>query len=106
MALGDAALVKAVLDDWRTAAVDGKVRATLALLEKLTLAPNEVGPADIAPLRAAGIRDRAIADAVHVCALFNVINRIADALGFVVLSPGRFRLGAQLVLKHGYQLQL
>jgi len=93
-----------VLDDWRTAAVDRKVRAALGLLEQLTLSPNEVEPADLAPLRAAGISDRAIVHAIHVCALFNVINRIADALGFAVLSPGKFWLGAQLMLRRGYQV--
>lgn len=31
--------------------------------------------------------DEALADAVHVCALFNVIDRIADALGFDLPDP-------------------
>jgi len=40
----DDALVEAVLRDWRTAPLDPKLRATLGFLEKLTLAPTEVGP--------------------------------------------------------------
>jgi alkylhydroperoxidase family enzyme len=40
-----------------------------------------MGPADIADMRAAGWDDRAIHDATQVCAYFNYINRIADALG-------------------------
>ena len=93
-----------MLDDWRTAAIDGKLRATLALLERLTLAPGEVGPADIAPLRAAGISDGAIVDAIHVCALFNVMNRVADALGFPQLAPEQLRRGARMLLQRGYQV--
>jgi hypothetical protein len=33
-------------------------------------------------VRAAGVSDGALEDAIHVCALFNVIDRIADALAF------------------------
>ncbi len=36
---------------------------------------------DVETLRAAGWDDRAIHDATQVCAYFNYINRIADALG-------------------------
>lgn len=35
---------------------------------------------DLAPLREAGLDDRAIHDAVQVIAYFNYINRVADAL--------------------------
>ena len=55
--------VAAVLNDWRTAPIDAKLRAMLGFLEKLTLTPAEVGPADVAPLRAAGLSDAAIEDA-------------------------------------------
>jgi len=37
--------------------------------------------ADLAPLRAQGLSDAGIHDAVQVIAYFNYINRIADALG-------------------------
>jgi alkylhydroperoxidase family enzyme len=36
---------------------------------------------DLERLRAAGLADRAILDAVQVIAYFNYINRVADALG-------------------------
>ena len=36
---------------------------------------------DLAPLRAAGLDDRAITDAAQTIAHFNYINRIADGLG-------------------------
>ena len=52
----------AVLADWRTAPLDPKLRATLGFLEKLTLAPADVRPADLAPLRAAGVSDDGIED--------------------------------------------
>jgi alkylhydroperoxidase family enzyme len=42
---------------------------------------------DIDELRAAGLSDQAIHDAVQVIAYFNYINRIGDGLG-VDLEPG------------------
>jgi alkylhydroperoxidase family enzyme len=48
---------------------------------KLTAAPSRVGAADLAPLRAAGLSDAEIHDAVQVIAYFNYITRIADGLG-------------------------
>ncbi len=95
-------LVNAVLDDWRTAPIDEKLRAMLGFLEKLTLRPGDVGPEDVAPLRAAGVSDQAIEDAIHVCAFFNMIDRIADSLGFDVPSPEGFAQGADSLLKRGY----
>lgn len=71
-----------MLDDWRSAPVSPRLRATLGLLEKLTLTPDAVEPGDMAEVRAAGVSDAAITDAIYVCFLFNVIDRVADALGF------------------------
>jgi alkylhydroperoxidase family enzyme len=53
-----------VLAAYRTAPIPEKVRVTLAFLEKLTLRPAEVGPADVVPLRAAGLADDEIEDAI------------------------------------------
>jgi len=40
-----------------------------------------MGAADLEPLRAAGLTDEEIHDAVQVVSYFNYINRVADALG-------------------------
>jgi uncharacterized peroxidase-related enzyme len=96
-------VVRAVLEDWRTARVDERTRATLGFLEKLNRAPTEVGPADVTPLRAAGVSDEAAADAVHVCAIFNVIDRVADALGFAVPTAEEFARAARVLLVVGYR---
>ena len=92
-----------MLDDWTTAPVDERTRATLGLLHKLTLAPAEVGPGDADTARCAGVSDRALREAIYVCALFNAIDRVADALGFEVLSDGDFAFGARLLLRRGYR---
>jgi uncharacterized peroxidase-related enzyme len=99
---GKASEVEAVLADYRAAAIDDRVKTTLAFLEKLTLTPDEVGPDDIAPMRAAGVSDDAIAEAVYVCGVFNVVDRFADALGFEVPPPELGPRTAFLLTRLGY----
>ena len=92
-----------MLADYRTAPIPGKLRAMLGFLDKLTLRPAEVGSADVAPLRAAGLSDEEIEDAIHVCALFNVINRAADTLGFELSDENGYQTGARMLLGKGYK---
>jgi uncharacterized peroxidase-related enzyme len=103
MAHGDDKVVAAVLADYRTAPIPEKLRAMLGFLEKLTLRPDEIGPDDVAPLRAAGLTDEEIADAIHVCAIFNVINRVADSLGFEPADRNGYETGARMLLNQGYR---
>ena len=98
----DEQLLAAVLNNWRTAPVNEKVRATLGLLEKLTLSPDEVSPADIAPLRASGLSDEAIAQAIYICALFNVINRLADSFDFEMPTPKETQRVSLYLFRLGY----
>jgi len=72
-------------------------------LEKVTLSPNELGAPDIAILRRAGVSDRAIIDATYVCVGFNIITRIADALGFKVPAEELFVRAAKLLKIFGYR---
>ena len=91
--------------DWRTAAVTPKVRATLGFLEKLTLDPAGVTREDADAVRAAGVTDDALVDAIHVCALFSMIVRLADSLGWDVPSFEEFAARADRMLATGYLLE-
>jgi uncharacterized peroxidase-related enzyme len=102
-ALADESLVQAVLEDWHTAPIDWKTRIMLGFLSKLTLEPFHVTTADIIPLREAGLSDEAIEDAIHICANFNVINRLADAFGFELPSPKGLARSTEILLTRGYQ---
>ena len=95
-------MVTAVLDDWHTAPIDEKLRMTLGLLEKVTLTPWEVGPDDITPLRAVGVSEQAIEDALVVCALFNMIDRMADSLDVAIPTAEGFAQTGERLLQHGY----
>lgn len=91
-----------MLDDWRSAPVGPKVRPTLGFLEKLTLDPTDVVPADVAPLRAAGVSDAAIEDAITVCAIFNILDRLADALDWYLPGPDGYAASARNLMRRGY----
>ena len=99
----DPAKTAAVITDWRTAAVDDRVRATLGLLERLTLTPDEVGPADMRAVLDAGVAPEAICDAIEVCALFNTINRVADGLDFALPTTADRAFNTRVLLRVGYR---
>ena len=97
-------LTEAVLEDPARAPIDAKLRATLAFLRKMTLSPDQLGPADAQEALGAGVGADALADAIHVCALFNMIDRVADAVSFWVPSPEQFASYAPGMLRRGYKL--
>jgi uncharacterized peroxidase-related enzyme len=100
--MGDDKVVAAVLEDWRTAPVDEKLRAMLGFLEKVTLLPEEVSSEDITPLRSAGLSDRAIEEALYVSFLFNVMDRLADAFDFHLPTEQGFQKDGQILYTLGY----
>ena len=97
-------VVEAVLNDWRAAPIDSKLRATLGFLEKLTLKPGDVRPGDVEPMRTAGVSEAAIEDAIHACVLFNVYDRMADSLGFHLPGPAGFAASGRSLMQRGYKL--
>ena len=99
----DPSTTAAVVTNWRTARVDDRVRATLGLLEKLTLTPDEVGPLDAGAVLDAGVSPEAIRDAIEVCALFNTINRVADGLDFALPTTADRAFNTRVLLKVGYR---
>ncbi len=76
----------------------------LGFLEKLTLTPTEVSKADTEALENMGIAKTAIEQAIYICAMFNIIDRIADALHFAVPSADMFAQRAQGTLQRGYSI--
>jgi alkylhydroperoxidase family enzyme len=93
-----------VLDDYTTAPIDEKLRATLRLLEKMTLDHETLGPEDIRIVMRTGVSKAAIEDAAEVAFLFNVYDRLADAMGWDVPHPsgGYYQTAAKRLLKRGY----
>jgi uncharacterized peroxidase-related enzyme len=91
----------AALDDLGSAPVDERLKPVLRYVGKLTRTPARVTDADVAAVRAAGWDERAVHDAVLVCALFNFMNRLVDGLG-VRAPDGYYALSAERLHDHGY----
>ena len=92
------------LDNWRHAGFKPHIVSTLDLLEKMTLAPGTITSDDILNLRARGISNNAIRDAMHVCFLFNLVNRLANALDYNYGTEGDALKAAAVLHRVQYNL--
>lgn len=82
----DQTLAQAVLEDYQTAPISPQLRALLGFLKQQTHDPESIERADIRGLRAAGVSDGAIRDALYIAFCFNVITRLADAFDYPLAS--------------------
>jgi hypothetical protein len=74
----------------------------LGFLEKLAVPNGEVGAEDIEEMRAAGVSDQAIKDAIYVCFCFNVLSRLADAFDFELHTEAILKFASRFMYKLGY----
>jgi hypothetical protein len=70
----------------------------------MTLRPDELTMADAETAYAAGVSRPALLDAATVCALFSMIVRLADSLGWDVPPWERQLASAPTRLEGGYSL--
>jgi uncharacterized peroxidase-related enzyme len=77
---GDPTLGELLVMNYRAAKLPKRQRAMLDFAHRLTTAPQEVGDADRAKLRAAGFSDRVIWDIAAVASFYNMTNRFAAAI--------------------------
>ena len=69
------------MHDYRKAELSPRERALCDFAVKLTHAAAEVDEADIEALRAHGLDDATISDAIQVVGYFNYVTRVADGVG-------------------------
>ena len=71
----------------------------------MTLEPDALDRDDAAAVRAAGVSDAALREAIHVAYLFNIYDRLADAMGWHVPDPslGAYEVTAKRLLARGYR---
>jgi len=102
VALGiDANAISEILSGSGSEHVDQRMRPVLAFVRKLTLSPGAVTAVDVDPIFAAGWDDRALHDAVAICGLFNLMNRLVNGLG--AEAPEDYtKLAAQRLAQGGY----
>ena len=94
--------IKLVLENYRTAPIDEKLRAMLGLLETFTLDPDQLTPGSILAVIATGVTREAIRDAFYVAFLFNTYDRLADTLGWELPDQRYYAKAGRFLLKKGY----
>ena len=67
----------------------------------MTLTPHELNQADVEAVRATDVSEAMIEEALHICALFNMIVRVADSLDFQVPVLDGY---GEAALQRGYDL--
>ena len=77
----DADVFEGLMADLESSAIDEKLKPLLAYVGKLTRTPAMMAQADADRVYAAGWDEKALFDAVSVCALFNFMNRIVEGSG-------------------------
>lgn len=98
----DERLLAQLLDDLATAPVAERLKPVFRYVRKLTETPARLTSEDVAAFYAAGWDDRALHDAVAVCALFNCMNRLVEGFG-ISATPEYFQVSAErLASQAGY----
>lgn len=69
------------MGDYRQASLSPRELALCDFAVKLTHLAAEVEEADIDALRAVGLSDRDVSDAIQVIGYFNYVTRVADGVG-------------------------
>ena len=77
----DADVFEQLLCDIDTAPVKESLKPVFHYVRTLTLSPARVTDTQAQAIRDAGWDDRAIHDAVAVCSLFNLMNRLVEGMG-------------------------
>lgn len=96
-----AELLEAVVTDVERAAVEERFRPILRVVSKLTRQPAAVTKDDTRAIYDAGWDDQALHDAVAICGLFNMMNRVVEGLG-IRADASYASLAGQRLHDYGY----
>jgi len=77
----DPDLIAALIEDPARAPVDDRLRPILAYVAKLNHLPSRLTHADARAVYDAGWDEHALYEAVQICAVFNMMNRIVEGTG-------------------------
>lgn len=94
-------LLTDLLADFESAAVDERLRPVLAYVAKLTVTPDRITPSDAEAVLSAGWSEKALHDAVSICGLFNLMNRLVSGLG-ITAGQDYFETSGDRLAEGGY----
>lgn len=95
-------VVEALLADIDSAPVDEKLKPLLNFVRKLTLSPQKIGQEDVDKVVAAGWTEKALEDAIAVCGLFNLANRMTLGYGLNSKWSGKRSQVVDHIVNKGY----
>lgn len=96
-------VIEALVADIETAPVREALKPLLAYVRKLNDAPTKLTQADADAVLAAGFSERALHDAIDICAMFNYMNRVVLGHGGEQGDIGRYLPQlADLLIEGGY----
>lgn len=98
----DESLLETLKGDVDNAPVPDRMKPILRYVKKLTLTPSRLSRADAEAVFAAGWNERALHDAIAVCARFNFMNRMVMGHG-IAAEPEEFMERGRLKAKEGYK---
>ena len=97
-------LFEDLVEDIDTSDVEEKLKPLLHYVKKLTLTPSKMIQADADAVYAAGWDDKALSDAVLVCAKFNMANRMVEGHGINRALPNAyFEKASKNIASKGYK---
>ena len=84
------AVIEALMENPDTAPVDDRMKPVLAYAAKLTRSPALMTEGDAQAVYDAGWSEHALFDAIQVCGVFNLVNRLIEGTGVskVAREPG------------------
>ncbi|MCP5215107.1 MAG: peroxidase-related enzyme [Pseudomonadales bacterium] len=95
-------VVEELLSDIDSARVDDKLKPLLHFVRKLTLTPQKMSAEDVANVVAAGWTEKALEDAIAVCGLFNLANRMTLSYGLSSKWTGKRAQHIDDIVNKGY----
>ena len=96
-------LFESLLENLDDAPIDDRLKPVLRYVKKLTDTPYKMVQADADAVFEAGWDEKALSDAVLVCALFNMANRVVEGHGVDRALPQEiFDAGGQHLMANGY----
>ncbi len=96
-------LIDELLEDFDGADLEDRFRPLLAYVRKLTLAPSEMKQEDADAVFDAGWDEKALHDAIAVCARMNFMCRLVEGHGFIPMDKERAGQNARDRVKKGYR---
>lgn len=99
----DKSLFESLIEDIDSTPIDNKLKPLLHYIKKLTENPTRMIQADADAVYAAGWDDKALSDAVFVCAHFAMANRMVEGHGINRSLPDAYyNKCGENIFKHGY----